>query len=138
MTNITPQHVNDMAKLIAAMNAGENPSAQTPARTSVGTPDKEAMSKILEGFRRATDDMVHVGEHNTELKAALLTETTAHGVTVGSWGIAIREVDGLGKFYDVNHALTNQPIASDLRLYEAAHALVKALNEGETITSSPI
>lgn len=155
MTGIGPEHVNDMAKLIAAMNAGEDaPARVTPtilAEESTGhpfaqstrapapvTPDIEAMGRIMSAFAAATDDVVASAESYPELKKALVTEATETGVRIGSWEISSRDVAGYGKCYDVNHAITQEPIATDLRLYEAALALVNAFNEGDTITSMRI
>jgi hypothetical protein len=149
MSGIDHKHVQDMAKLMAAMAAAE----EAPARTSVAsslplaesnvpvrqaapmTSDIAAMAKIMEAFSTATDDMVATSSTYPELKKALVTEATETGARVGSWEIVGRAVDGMGKFYNVSHAVTNEPIASDLRLYEAALALVNAFNEGDTITS---
>ncbi len=152
MTGIGPEHVNDMAKLIAAMNAGEdsparpapsiiveesagNPFASATRAPAPVTPDTEAMGRIMSAFAAATDDVVASAENYPELKKALVTEATETGARIGSWEISSREVAGYGKCYDVNHAITHEPIARDLRLYEAALALVNAFNEGDTITS---
>lgn len=151
--SVTPSQVNEMAKLIAAMNAAtEGPSAPAPRshihetarpdtviRTAAPlTPDTAAMAKIMDAFSSATNDMVATADTFPELKKALVTEATATGSRVGSWEIDGRSIEGLGKFYNVTHRSTQEPIASDLRLYEAALALVNALNEGATITSSKV
>ena len=148
MSGIDHSHVQDMAKLIAAMNAGEEaPARATRAPTPIAesnapvrsaapmTADIAAMAKIMDAFSSATNEVVASQDHYPELKRALVTEATETGSRVGSWEIAGRTVEGMGKFYDVTHAVTSEPIARDLRLYEAALALVNALNEGDTITS---
>ncbi len=138
--SITPAHVNDMAKLIAAMNAGsgEGPEVTTPVLASSAPVRDSAMANIMESFRRATEEIVETQTNYPELKDALVTEATETGARVGSWEISKREVPGMGKFYDVTHVLTREAIATDLRLYEAALALVEAFRDGETITSSQV
>jgi hypothetical protein len=147
--SVTPEQANAMGKLIAAMNAAED--ASVPARARAAAPVMEsnapirqaapidsniaAMASIMAAFSTAADEVVASEKKYPELKRALVTEATATGSRVGSWEIDSRSIDGAGKFYNVTHAVTGEPIASDLRLYEAAFALVSALNEGDTITS---
>lgn len=149
--SVTPSQANAMGKLMAAMAAAENTSPRPTTTISKSAPvvarsaapvtaDSAAMAKIMEAFSAVADGIVADADtgHYPELTKALVTEATATGARVGSWEIEGHKVDGMGKFYDVRHVTTGEPIATDLRLYEAALGLVNALNEGETITSSRV
>ena len=143
MNDINPTQIESMAAIMAALsNAEEGISpAQSPLRESTKIDDSN-MGAILDAFRTATDNVLSEAMdesgHSVEFQRALETERMDTGVRVGSWKITIRNVDGFGNYYDVAHNLTNEPIASDLRLYEAALALVNSLNDGETFTSGSI
>lgn len=160
MTAVTPAQANAMGALIAAMNAAENATpvrsaptmvegaesfARAPEGVAIRNPapmsnDIAAMAKIMAAFSSVADDVVERADtgHYPELSKALVTEATEKGARVGSWEIEGRTVDGFGKFYEVLHVTTGEPIASDLRLYEAALALVNALNDGYPITTSRV
>lgn len=136
--------IDDMARLMRLMN-GETDLPQTTGRISAphtssapkGDPEVEAMKVILERLNQASGEVVErlyeEAEHDHELGEALATDTTEHGARIGGWEIRVNEV-GIGdRRYDVVNAVTKEPIAKDLFLYEAAYGLVKHLNQGVTI-----
>ncbi len=127
---ITDHHKNDMRRLIEAMN-GEAKLSGAPSPSS----DK-VMASILNNFRAATADDAPT-HSRSELATALVTEATTNGVRIGSWEIDVQSGD-VGKYYQIIHTITREPIASDLRLYDAARAIASALNEGKTFTSPEI
>lgn len=140
--SVSREQADAMGALISAMNAatgdGEVGSKATPSVQSPASKGDACLSSIMEGFRNATDDALEGGNGNTDFAEALETEVTETGVRVGSWKIDVHKDEGFGKFYNISHTITNEPIASDLRLYEAAYGIVKALNEGETFTSGRV
>lgn len=171
MSDISKNHIEDMGRLMAAMNAasgeslqagGDQPDAKKPTAMrnilekfyvatgdlnaeSVSAPVEEfkgsggVMRDILRNFHAAADeseDAMPVSPMDArvsypELERALVTEATPTGVRTGDWEIVAKD----GRFYDVTHAITKMPIATDLRLYEAAFGLVKAFSSGKDITS---
>jgi hypothetical protein len=67
-----------------------------------------------------------------------IAELTDRGTRIGSWEIVINE-DARGlKSFDVTNIHTGEPIATDLTLYDAAHGIVRSLNDGGTINSRTI
>ncbi len=156
MQPITPKNIESMAAIMAALNnvseddgnygdvtgtyadLSESYSDTYIAPPVIPSVSDSLMPGILEAFRNATDDVIETSKSNIDVKRAIETERVTNGVRVGSWRISIREAEGHGKFYDIAHNLTDEPIASDLRLYEAALAIVNSLNEGETFTSTSI
>ena len=126
--------VESMAAIMASLN---NALSDDPviAPKKATQPDKQ-FSKILEAFRSATDEMIESGKDDEGFQTALNTQISETGVSIGGWEIAINEDYGQGKSYDVTHH--GEAIASDLRLYDSAMALVKSLKEGENFTSSRV
>lgn len=148
MTGITQKHVQDMARLVAAMNAASEDNFVTEAAEYSASPDTNnipvssvvtdtKMGDILAAFNRVTEGIIETADTQTELAKALVTETTDRGVKIGSWEIEVYSAD-VGKAYNVIHTMTGEPIVSDLRLYEAAHALVDMLNDGKTFASESV
>lgn len=139
---ISREQADAMGRLLAAMDEATGgvayPESEEGASAPVLTEKKgdNALNGILESFRNATDDTLEEADGDHEFSLALETAPTkSGGVRMGSWEISVRQEEGFGKYYDVSHTMTKEPIASDLRLYEAAYGIVKALNEGETFTS---
>lgn len=125
------------------------PVGDLPPRQFAGVPDAagtDMMRNLLakmnsfEGsnaVHKVSERLVESSKVNRPLREAMRTERTPRGARIGDWEIAVS--DELGrKTYDVAHAVTGQPIASDLTLYEAAQALVNALNEGATINQAAV
>ena len=134
----TPENIKSMAAILAAMNSatGDSPS-NTSLSDSVPSPKTiDSLHNIMESFRAATDNAVEKIAGNRTMELAYDTERDETGVRVGAWRIDVREEAHLGKFYNVTHSMTGDPIVNDLRLYEAALALVNGLNNGQTINSA--
>lgn len=145
--SVSRKDADAMGKLIAAMNAatGDGPAqAHSGSAEALNGPQASVkkgdavLTSIMENFRAATDSLIESGEDNRDFQMDLTTNPTPTGVQIGSWEIAVRSEEGFGKYYDITHKITKEPIASDLRLYEAAYGIVKALNEGETFTSARV
>ena len=140
---------NDMQRLIMAMNEGvyleDQPKAVEPTfeskvRETHVDPSSNDMQNILNLFKGADEPVSRMNERSVsdkQLREAMVTETTANGVRVGSWEIRIRDIGGL-KSYTVSNIHTNEPIASDLTLYDAAKGIASALNEGLTINTPTV
>lgn len=144
--------INDMQRLIMAMNEGVSldDTPVVPQKTitqAVDTyagshvdPAVNAMQNILNMFKSNENPVSSMAERSLtdrQLAEAMVTETTADGVRVGSWEIRIDEENGL-KSYTVSNIHTNEPIASDLTLYDAAKGIASALNEGMTINTPTV
>lgn len=154
-----PNEVGEMARLIRMMNAGvsfddseivtESVDTDSPIAHSIGEPvirlgsvdpSVGAMKKILEAFNSPgpVGELNDRAERDRELREALVTEQTETGTRIGSWEISINE-DARGlKTFDVTNIRTGEPIATELSLYDAAHGICRALNEGHMINSSRV
>lgn len=152
------QDINAMKNLLAIMN-GEAPSTPSvPTGTSprpaasgpisvdkLREPDVAGMKDILSKLYTATENTVTTlqesAQFDAEVREALETERTPTGTRVGSWEIRTNVFEKMGKevkTYDVINVYSNEPIASDLYLYEVAHSLVRLFNKGETLTSPKV
>lgn len=144
--SVDAKEVNEMARLINLMNNNVqlddepehiNESLSRTGPQDHGDPAVLEMKRILEAFnniensptKRLTDRAVI----NSELREALITEETDDGVRIGNWDIVVKESDTGLKTYDVVSVKTGESIAIDLTIYEAAHGITKALNEGKGI-----
>ena len=137
----TNENIQSMAAILAAMNnaTGDVPSDSASLSESISTPKGKvdsSLKNIMDSFRAATDGAVEQIAGNRTLELAYDTVRDEAGVRVGAWRIDVREESGMGKFYNVTHSMTGDPIINDLRLYEAALALVNGLNDGQTINSA--
>lgn len=128
---IDRRDVAQMAKFIAAL---DEPGAAETVTRGPGDPGVAEMKVILERFHAAADNIITEAPIDRELREALITEPTTQGARIGPWEIRARTLR-THKLYDVVNILNNQPLASDLMLYEAAHGLVRMLNEGGRINS---
>jgi hypothetical protein len=153
-----PQDVGEMARLIRMMNEGvtfeddapEQPQSRSRASIIEGVVDSSptsldpsvaAMKSILEAFNGTgspADALADRSVIDRELREALITEATQTGTRIGSWEIIVNENDQGLKSFDVTNVHTGEPIATDLSLYDAAHGIVRALNEGLMINSSRV
>lgn len=165
MSGISKQNIDSMASIIAAMNGAtgdpvsgdvqplkkgrsetfssilenynsaltENtPKPRQQDDTGVVEP---TLNSIMEGFRSATGAAAESVVGNKGLELAYLTTRDDHGVEVGSWRIDVREEARQGKFYNISHTRSGDTVINDLRLYEAALALVNGLNAGQALNS---
>lgn len=141
--SVSREESEAMGRVLAAMNNAINGSATAHSGSASAAFENSkkadsALNNIMENFRAATENLLETGVENHDFKMDIETDTTSNGVRIGSWEIAVREESGFGKYYDIAHTMTKEPIAADLRLYEAAHAIVRCLNEGETFTSARV
>lgn len=125
--------IDQMAKFMSALSGQTEFSTTDTVKAVSTTPrpvdsDTAAMKAILESFHAATDNLLNEAPVDRELREALITEPTTMGARIGSWEIRVRE-SRKRKLYDVVH-MNGEVLASDLSLYEAAHGLVRILNEG--------
>lgn len=148
-----PKEVSEMSRLIRMMNEGVNfdepePTVEYAPATTIKEgsvrladmdPSVAAMKNILEMFQNAgTEPLIERAERDIELREALVTEITETGTRIGSWEITANE-DARGlKTFDIRSVHTGEPIATELTLYDAAHGICRALNEGEVINSSRV
>jgi hypothetical protein len=146
---VSRDEVNQMASFMRALNTPETFEADyqpTPLAESIHRPRSsptvipgvQEMKDILTRFHAAADGAVQrattEAASNAVLREALITERTPHGTRIGGWEIQMRQ-DGKRKFYDVVTGDGTNCIASDLTLYEAAHGLVRILNNGGRLNS---
>lgn len=122
-------------------------------RVPVSSDENSHMANILRAFvesggeqlARAVDDgvqqtsmiLMEDSEAMPDLKRAMATQRTANGVRVGGWQI-IAEGEKNSARYHVVSVESNQQIAKNLYLYEAAKALVNYLNEGLMINNMKV
>jgi len=145
-----PKEVSEMARLIRMMNEGNtyedsrdteslNESFSSGSISDVDS-DVSAMKNILEAFRgiNTPEALTTRAINDRELREALITEPTDRGARIGSWEIVVNENEMGLKTFDVINVITNEPIATDLSLYDAAHGITRALNEGQMINSQHI
>jgi len=157
MSAPNPQEVGEMARLIRMMNEGvtfEDDAVAAPQPSTVSIiegvldnssssmdPSVAAMKSILEAFNGTSspaDALADRSSMDRELREALITEATDHGTRIGSWEIVVNENQQGLKNFDVTNVHTGEPIATELSLYDAAHGIVRALNEGLMINSSRV
>jgi hypothetical protein len=126
---------SEVAQMAKFMQALDNPSeTAASAGGAVGATDVAEMKAILERFYAAADHVVTEAVSDRELREALATEPTPNGARIGAWEIRAYQ-SGQHKLYDVVNGTTGQPLAAALLLYEAAHGLVRMLNNGGRINS---
>jgi hypothetical protein len=135
--------VNQMSQFMRALNGESVLSENDPFETlSVERPllgtDKEVakqdMQMILERFYRATDGVYAEAAYQPELRESLMTEEVPGGLRIGEWEIRATD-QGKRTTYDIVQVGESVCIASDIMLYEAAHGLVRILNNGGKINS---
>jgi hypothetical protein len=131
---IDRSEVNQMAKFIAAMNSSGGGDSKTTNAAPPADGAVAAMKTILEKFHSAADNVVTDASYDRPLREALVTEATSTGARVGSWEIRVNQ-EGHYKQYEVVNVVSGEPLASNLLLYEAAHGLVRILNEDGRINS---
>lgn len=128
--SVDEKQKKSMADIMTALSSATDGNVTNPL-TGQKKSD-ETLNNIINAFRSSTDELI-VESVDPEFNAAIETERVPDGVRMGSWKITVRE-EANGKFYDISHK-TGGAIANDIRLYEAAHGIVKALDAGQTFTS---
>ncbi len=144
---VDPKETDAMKRLMQIMSGGTPQHATSDGVPIVesarhGEPDVDAMKDILQRFYSATTNAATTlhedAQSSPEVRNALVTERTPRGAKVGSWEIRVNQVNEKLKTFDVSNVLTGDSIAMELRLYEAAHALVKLLNAGHGINTTVV
>jgi hypothetical protein len=134
--------IDQMAKFMAAMGDGEitPPDGTLPpsrAPSMVGDTNIAEMKLILERFHAAAGTMLSEAPSDRDLRDSLAMQLTETGVSYGGWEIVVKK-NGGRSLYDVIHTATNEKIAADLMLYEAAIGLARHLNEDGFINSKQV
>lgn len=137
---VNQQDIDQMAMFMRALK-GEHPAPTdlaTPSQKPVAAGASQEMKLILERFHTAAGNAVtkvnDEAAYDRDLREALMTERTDAGSRIGDWNIEMRQ-EGKRKFYNVVQADGATCIATDLLLYEAAHGLVRILNNGGRLNS---
>lgn len=112
---------------------------------TVSQRDVQEMASILERLQSVTNDTVQelVEEAITDpaVRRAIVTEATDSGVRIGEWEIRVRMDESNRKptkLYSVVQSGTNNVLAEDLMLFDAADLLVKHFNNGKTVTHQDV
>ena len=150
---VSPQERDAMHRLMQIMN-GETPS-DTVAHRDVSQPvvlagpgqvsehDVRAMADVLRKLNSVPVQSHMLSESVVDpmLTEALQTHSTPDGVKIGVYKIISRldetRVAGKQHFSVVNNT-TGETLAHELSLYEAAHSLVRLLNQGMFFNSEPV
>lgn len=139
---VEKSEIDQMAKFMAAMggdmdySGGAIPSTTAVSRAPnmVGDGDVAEMKLILERFHAAADTVIAEAPSDRDLRDSLAMELTETGARYGGWEIVVKKT-GKRSLYDVIHTETNEKIASDLMLYEAAVGLARHLNDNGYVNS---
>lgn len=162
----TKQDIDEMQRLRNIINGfnkkTENialsPTSDTPVKDKlIGTPAlSQSQAKgagkdnLMENFVNAVGSLYETAENaaesiatsnDPEIKEALTTRKISSGVKIGKWEInyKMKKINlKEEKVFDVYHSKTGDVIAESLSVYEAAHALVRLLNNGHVINSKQI
>jgi len=157
MSTVSLQEQQAMARLLAIMNGQTPPPLNEQFHTASSAPvelagagqitdqDKTAMKQILLKLEQAVTDtsaaMLNESTQNMRVQEALATQSMNSGVRIGIYKIEQQRDESriAGKqFYNVINSVSNHIVAHELSLYEAAHALVRYLNNGKYFNSPEI
>lgn len=127
---------------VAVETAGQAGQPRTIDYSGPPQPDVGAMKDILAKFYSASSNaavsLTEDARSSSIIREALVTDRTPRGAKVGSWEIQVTEINDKLRMYDVCNVHTGEAIATDLRLYEAAHALVKLFNAGVGVNTEKV
>ena len=146
-----------MTRLLAIMN-GDSPRAahsslkeasQQPVQLAgagqVTQRDVAAMADVLRKLESAvtntSNQMLAESHTDAELREAMQTTSVKDGVKIGIYRIQQQLDEGrvAGKqYYNVINQITGDTVAAELSLYEAAHGLVRLLNNGRFFNSDEV
>jgi len=145
-----------MARLIAIMQGETPPPAAVESNSlplvehavsprGVSTAEVNAMADLLRkldsAVKHTTQQMVMESVNDSSVREALNTTATSDGVKIGIYRIQqqLDEQRVAGKqFYNVINQVTGDVVANELSLFEAAHSLVRMLNNGLYFNSEPV
>lgn len=155
---VSPQEREAMARLMSIMN-GDVPAASSTSASqlsehqpvelagpgAVSRRDVQAMADVLRKLESAVTDassqMVTESQTDPYLKEALETTSVSDGVKIGIYKIQqqLDENRVAGQqYYNVINQASGHIVAAELSLYEAAHGLVRMLNNGLYFNSEPV
>jgi hypothetical protein len=155
MSMVTPEEKANMMRLLQIME-GQTPTPMSTTRSNTTSPsapvelagpgvptrqDISAMADVLRRLNTVTTQVLAESHSDPQLKEALETMPTPQGVRIGAWQIQENtDSDRLVNKHNwsVINKYSNDVIAHELGLYEAALALVKMLNKGMYINSQPV
>jgi hypothetical protein len=153
---VNPEERAAMARLMQIMEGQTPAPVSTSQRASHNSADPvilagpgqvtdreiNAMADVLRRLEGAVNntsrDMIQESFRDHQLQEALITEQTSAGVKIGVYTIQQGLDEGrlAGKqFYSVINRATGETLAHELSLYEAAHGLVRLLNNGKFFNS---
>lgn len=101
----------------------------------------DVLKKLENVVNKTSSNMVSDSVVDNQLHEALNTHTTKTGVRIGLYKIdqKLDESRVAGKqYYNVVNSATDTTVAHELSLYEAAHALVRFLNNGKFFNSKQV
>lgn len=144
-----------MARLMQIMNGDAAPAAHTqrlqetvqeplilPGAGQITNQDISAMADVMRRLESAVNNasghMINSNVTDSQLQEALITKPTQSGVKIGIYKIdqSLDEGRVAGKqSFNVVNSTTGTMVAHELSLYEAAHALVRYLNNGKYFNS---
>lgn len=136
----TPSYSQDDAgRLIYGDDTPSYVPSTTVARAPVMVADGDVaeMKLILERFHSVAGSVIAEAPSDRNLRDALAMELTETGVKYGGWEIVTKK-NGKRSLYDVIHTESNEKIACDLMLYEAALGLARHLNDDGFINSKKL
>lgn len=94
----------------------------------------ESSSEIEQSFSRAAKTAATEAQTDPAVREAIETQKTATGFIYGEWEL-LERADKKKTYYTIRHTGTQEILAKDLLLREAALSLVKLLNTGLPINS---
>ena len=98
---------------------------------------EDVVDKFHNSVNNVAETLVEDSKYEPAIKEHLMTKKTPTGIQVGKYDIIDRQDPdsrSSKKIYDIADSNTSYVLASDIRLYETANALVKLLNNGKKIT----
>ena len=148
---VNAQERQAMARLLQIMNGNTAPvSTGAPLTETVQEPlilpgagqitnqdiaaMADVMRKLESAVNSASTNMINSSLTDNHLQEALITKPTKSGVKIGIYKIdqSLDEGRVAGKqYYNVVNSTNGTMVAHELSLYEAAHALVRFLNNGK-------
>ena len=152
---VSPKERDAMARLMQIMNGDAAPAASNqrlqetvqeplilPGAGQITNQDISAMADVMRrlesAVNNASNDMINNSITDAQLQEALITKPTQSGVKIGIYKIdqSLDESRVAGKqYFNVVNSTTGTMVAHELSLYEAAHALVRFLNNGKYFNS---
>lgn len=156
---VSPQEREAMARLLEIMNGTASRTTSSSPSTvlmenepvtlagpgQVSSRDVAAMADVLRKLESAVNntsaEMVTESHEDPFLREALATTSTGDGVKIGIYKIQqqLDENRLAGRqYYNVINQVSGHVVAAELSLYEAAHGLVRMLNNGLYFNSASV